>query len=695
MPTAIATSAPLTASHTRPHWLLRTGLITALLILIGLAYHTAPRNSFHFDDAANIVRHGPVHMTEPGIEAIFRAAREGLLPQRVLPNISFAIDWWRGNGDPAPFLITNIIIHAATAIATLALLLLVFQRSGAPPLTAWLFASAATAIWALHPIQVQAVTYVVQRMASMVALFMLITVIAYVRGRLTRRHGLWYPIAILAAIAAWFSKENAYILPALVLLAEYTLCREAGDRIRSHADRAILALPLLITAYVILDLAVFQGPVSHYVVPGYAHRDFTLSERLLTQPRVIFFHLGQMLIPLPERFSIEHEFALSRNLWTPWTTPLALAGILIWIVAGAWLALRSRIPAVGFLVLWVPATLAVESSVIALEMVFEHRMYLPSVGLAGLAGLGLMKLTERRLSIAAILIGLVTAGLFTATLYRIPTWRTPVTLYEHAVRHAPGVPRAWTNLATAYEDQDRSLEAVAAYTRALSLEPNRAIAHLNRGSSHRKLGDFIAAEADYRRFMELEPDDYRGPYALGALHAAAGRYDEAIQWLSAANRLNARTPLPLRELADVYFATGRPDATITALEDARGRDPAIATDEYFDLLGAAYGRLGRYDEAIEAFGRALRMNPAHGTALLYRAFAYLRSGKLDAALADFDSAITGMPDNARAHYGRAETLMQLGRHSEALTSARRSLALDPAELRAAQIIGALETNPGR
>lgn len=690
------TSAPLAAGRERPHWLFRAGLVATLIILIGLAYHAAPQNSFHFDDAANIVRHGPVHMTDPGIDAIIRAARDGLLPQRVLPNVSFAIDWWRGNGSPAPFLITNIIIHAATAIATLALLLLVFQRSCAPPLTSWICASAATAIWAIHPIQVQAVTYVVQRMASMVALFMLITVIAYVRGRLTGRHGLWYPVAILAAIAAWLSKENAYILPALILLAEYTLCRDAGERIRSRADMAILALPLLIIIYVILDLAVFQGPAWNYVVPGYAHRDFTLSERLLTQPRVIFFHLGQMLMPLPERFSIEHEFALSTDLWTPWTTPLALAGILLWIVSGIWLALRSRFPAVGFLVLWVPATLAVESSVIALEIVFEHRMYLPSAGLAGLAGLGLMKLAERRFRAAAIgLAGLITTGLFTATLYRIPTWRTPVTLYEHAVRHAPGVPRAWTNLATAYEDQDRSLEAIAAYTRALSLEPNRAIAHLNRGSSHRKLGDFAAAEADYRRFIELEPDDYRGPYALGALHAAAGRYDEAIQWLTAANRLNARTPLPLRELADVYFATGRPDATVTALEGARGRDPAIATAEYFDLLGAAYGRLGRYDEAIEAFGRALRMNPAHGAALLHRAFAYLRSGRLDAALADFDSAATGMPDNARAHYGRAETLMKLGRHAEALNAARRSLALDPAEMRAAQIIGALETNAAR
>lgn len=690
------TSPPLAAGRERPHWQLRTGLVAALIILIALAYHAAPQNSFHFDDAANIVRHGPVHMTDPGIDAIVRAARDGLLPQRVLPNVSFAIDWWRGKGNPAPFLVTNIIIHAATAVATLALLLLVFQRSGAPPLTSWILASAATAIWAIHPIQVQAVTYVVQRMASMVALFMLITVIAYVRGRLTGRHGFWYPVAILAAVAAWFSKENAYILPALILLAEYTLCRDPGERIRSRADMAILALPVVIIIYLILDLAVFRGPVWNYVVPGYAHRDFTLSERLLTQPRVIFFHLGQMLMPLPERFSIEHEFALSTNLWTPWTTPLALAGILIWIVSGIWLALRSRFPAVGFLVLWVPATLAVESSVIALEIVFEHRMYLPSAGLAGLAGLGLMKLAERRLRAAAIgLAGLITTGLFTATLYRIPTWRTPVTLYEHAVRHAPGVPRAWTNLATAYEDQDRSLEAIAAYTRALSLEPNRAIAHLNRGSSHRKLGNFVAAEADYRRFIELEPDDYRGPYALGALHAATGRYDEAIRWLTAANQLNARTPLPLRELADVYFAAGRPDATVTALEGARGRDPAIATAEYFDLLGAAYGRLGRYDEAIEAFGRALRMDPALVTALLHRAFAYLRSGRFEAALADFDSAATGMPDNARAHYGRAETLMKLGRHTEALNAARRSLALDPAEMRAAQIIEALETNVAR
>ncbi|NMG44659.1 tetratricopeptide repeat protein [Aromatoleum toluvorans] len=672
--------------------LLRLCLIALPLLAIAIAYHAAPQNGFHLDDAENIVRHGPMHVAELDVASLKRAVTQAVLPQRILPNLSLAIDWWRGNGSPAPFQLTNILIHAATAMAVLAFLLATFRRAGMPEQGAWIAAATATTLWATHPIQVQAVTYIVQRMASMAALFMLVTLVAYLRARSAPRHWPWYALAALAGVAACLSKETAYILPALILLTEYTLCREPGERITSRLDYLVLALPVAAGLYAVADLAVLHGPLSDYVMPGYAHRDFTPTERLLTQPRVIFFHLGQILLPLPDRFSIEHVFPNSTSLWQPWTTAVAIAGIVAWIAGGIWLALRSNFPAAGFLVLWVPATLAVESSIVPLEMVFEHRMYLPSVGLAGLAGLGLHRLARTRLRPAAFALAILSVlGFMAATIARVPTWRTPVTLYEHAVRVAPGAARAWTNLATAYEGEDRTTDAIAAYTKALEIDPGRAIAYLNRGSSYRKRGDLAAAEADYQRFVRLEGGDYRGPYALGSLYAAAGRYDDAIRWLDLAGRLDERSSLPARELAEVYFAIGRPDATIRALEQARARDAAMADAPYFALLGTAYGRLGRFDEAIGAFDRALQFDPAQSGTRLNRGYAYLRSNKPGTALADFDAVIAQAPDIARAHYGRAAALAQLGRQREALEAAQRSRTLDPADERAARLIGELGT----
>jgi tetratricopeptide (TPR) repeat protein len=671
--------------------LLRTLLVSLLLGLIAIAYHQAPRNGFHFDDAINIVTHGPVHMTEFSIEAIRKAAQEGAMPKRVLPNVSFAIDWWRGNGAPSPFQITNVIIHAATALAVLALLLQILERSGASPTHGWLAATAATAAWALHPIQVQTVTYIVQRMASLAALFMLLAIIAYVRGRLTRRGHIWYPLALIAAGAAWFSKENAYILPALILLAEFTLCRPAGHSVRTGFDRILLAAPFALLAYIVADLSILHGPLRDYVVTDYAHRDFTLSERLLTQPRVILFHVGQILWPLPDRFSIEHDFIVSTSLWSPWTTAAAIAALFTWIACGTWFALRSRFPVTGFLMLWVPATLAIESSLFALEMVFEHRMYLPSVGLAGLLALACLRLLraghDRHATAAALLI---VVALLTATLARVPTWRTPITLYEQATLHAPRAPRAWTNLATAYEAENRSTEAIAAYTRALELDPGRSIAYLNRGSSYRRTGRAGDAEADYRRFIALEPEDFRGFYALGALLLANGQHDPAARALQHAQTLDTASPLPALQLARLYLEIGRPDKTVDALDFARTRDPAVADINYFDMLGIANARLGHFDAAVAAFTQLLQLAPAHPQALLNRAYANLRIGRPAAALDDFDQSLARNPNNAHGHYGRAESLKSLGRHAEALAAARASVTIEPDHAGARGLIDELQ-----
>lgn len=663
--------------------LLRFALILLLLGLIALAYHEAPKNGFHLDDANNIVAHGPVHMTELSVDALARAAREGALPQRSLANVSFALDWWRGGGAPSTFQITNILIHAATALAVLTLILQLLRRSGASPTQAWFAATAATAAWALHPIQVQAVTYIVQRMASLAALFILIAVLAYVRGRLTQRGRIWYPLALIAAFAAWLSKENAYVLPALILLAEYTLCREPAQRLKSRLDLAVLALPVVLITYVLIDITLLHGPVWQYIAAGYTNRDFTLGERLLTQPRVIFFHLGQILWPLPERFSIEHDFPLSQSLLHPWTTPLAIAGLFSWIAGGMWLSLRSRAPVVGFLLLWIPATLAIESSVIALEMVFEHRMYLPSVGIAGLLALALQRLirTGHGRGAALLSLGLI-AGLLYATLGRVPEWRTPITLYEHAASHAPQSPRAWGNLATAYETENRSSEAISAYTRALDLAPRHAIAYLNRGSSYHKIGRHADAAADYRRFIALEPLDFRGHYALGTLLISSGQYEGAEHSLQKALALDANSPLPLLKLARLYLDTDRPDAAINALQEAQARDPAVADINYFDLLGIANARLGRYDAAIAAFDEILRATPTQPQALLNRAYAHLRRGQPLSALADFERSAALRPNDAHAQYGRAEALNLLGREKDALDAAMTALAIEPDHARA-------------
>lgn len=677
-------------------WKQRLIAAVLLVLLVGLAYHAALENGFHFDDTDNILQHAPVHMSELSLEALYRAATQGFLPQRVIPNLSFAIDWWRGEGDAAPFQATNVAIHAATALAVMWLLQMVLQLTGSSARESWILAGCAAALWALHPIQVQAVTYVVQRMTAFSALFTVLAVSAYVKGRCSGRLIRWLPLTGLAGVAAWLSKENAYILPVLLLLAEYTLCRHPEERFRRNVDRLVLAVPVVAVAYAALDLSLLHGPVWSYVIPGYEHRDFTLGERLLTQPRVIFLHLGQILLPLPARFSIEHDIVLSRTLLTPWTTLPALAALVMLIAASAWIALRTRFAAAGFFLLWIPVTLAIESSVIPLEIVFEHRMYLPSLGLAGLAALGLRTLGRSRgMTVAIALSAAIAALLLTSTAIRVPHWRTSVSLYEQATTVAPNSPRAWTNLATAYEGEDRGAEAIDAYSRAIGLNPEHAIAYLNRGSSHRKSGNVDVAEADYRQFLRLRPRDFRGPYVLGSLLNEAGRIEEAESWLRQAIRLDERNPLPQRELGRLYLNAGLPAQALAALDRARDLAPRIADAEFYADLGVAYARLNRFPDAINAFHAALERQPDAHLTRVNLAFAFLRNGELHEALTTFDAALAQEPDAAHAHLGRSEALARLSRKDEALGAALKARALEPDNARANHLVQLLGGAPAK
>ena len=252
--------------------------IFGLFILIALAYHNEPNNAFVLDDMPNILEVSSVHITDLSLENLYIAGKEGLHPRRILPNISFAIDWWRGNGSPRSFLWTNLIIHITNGMLVFLLIRLILRRIGQSDNYILISAFVGAALWALHPIQVQSVTYIVQRMASMATLFMLLSVFGYLYARLEARSKLpWFVISGISFFLGMLSKENAVITPLLILLAEYGVCRNHSDLIRSRIDVWFLLFPLLILFYVVIDLASGAGPLTPFVQKGYTTRDFTLA----------------------------------------------------------------------------------------------------------------------------------------------------------------------------------------------------------------------------------------------------------------------------------------------------------------------------------------------------------------------------------------------------------------------------------
>jgi Flp pilus assembly protein TadD len=567
--------------------------LAALFILAAVvlaAYWQAPLNGFYFDDWENVVERPEVRMAEPTAANLWRAWSEPLHPWRKLPNLSFALDWWRGGGEPAAFLATNVAIHLAAAAALLLLLNAALRACAIPRRERLLAALLAAAVWAAHPIQSQAVTYVVQRMAELSALFALLSVWAYVQARRSGRRR-WFAGAGLAFACGVLSKENAWIVPLLWWLAEFSVCRPSGPLLVHARDRLLFFAPFALGALALADLASGAGPLARFVQAGYEGRSFTLAERLLTQPRVVLFHVSQILWPLPGRFSLEHDFRVSRALLDPGSTLASILALLAWCGAGLAALLRARSRVLGFFMLWLPVTLAVESSVIALEMMFEHRMYLPSAGLAGLLALALAGIMRRGRPAQFAVAGLgalLVAGLVSATQARVAVWREPLTLFADVVQKAPSSGRAWAH----YGD--------ALYRAGRSAEAERAL----------------------RRALELDAQQWGGYEKLGLIHMDRDELREAERLLRQAVRVSAGYHSTLNHLAEVLLRVERGEearALFARAAEAAPWEPeyrwnlAIALERGGDCAGAlaqweAYLKLEQKADDRDAVARHIEEN---------------------------------------------------------------------------------------
>lgn len=518
-----------------------------LILLIGIAFQDAPDNDFHLDDQPNIVNHEPIRLQTFSVSGIWQAGSDAMLPRRVLPSITFAIDWLRGDGDPRPFIWTNLFIHSANAILV-AILLILLLRAQMPSrkITPLWFVPIllATAIWAIHPIQIQAVTYIVQRMASMATFFALISLISYILGRQAERlNWAWFSAASISFIAAMACKENAAIVLILIILVEFGIIRHGKPLIRSRWEYTLLVLPALLVLYTLADVISGAGPLTTWVTPGYSMRNFTMDERLLTQPRVVFFHLSQILWPSPGRFSLEHDFAASTGLLSPPVTLAAIAALFAWVGGGLWLLLRHPSTRVwGFCLLWAPATLAIESSFISLEMVFEHRMYFPLIGLLGLLAMGLQNATASGIRTAGLSVVLSCGFLIfclIATLQRVPHWQSTLMLYESAIAHAPSNPRLRANLGSEYFKAEKFAQSQQATEAALRLEPNNLQALEIYGSLLLRAGQVSQAEQIFQRALAQGEPSHALINQLGFLAVRQGNFSRARSlFLQAAEQMS-------------------------------------------------------------------------------------------------------------------------------------------------------------
>jgi len=351
----------------------------ALCVLLAATYWAGLHGTFIFDDFTNIVNNTPLRTFDGSLQSLIAAATSGTSSPlgRPLSMASFALNFHLFGDAPFSFKLTNLAIHFANALLIFALVRQLSRRLGYDTSTSQSLAPAIwiTAVWSLHPINLTPVLFIVQRMTSLSAFFILSALSLYLYGRQVKNRQGYFAIAASILVcwpAAIFSKETGLLLPLYLFLIEWLLL----GTFRSVSVK-VKWLTLLAIGGMVAGLCWAKWG---FITAGFSVRDFDLVERLMTEARVLWFYLRQLLLPAPELFSLFHDdISISRGLLTPPETLFAIVG---WIAITA-LALqqRARRPLFAFAVFWFLASHLLESTVLPLEMTYEHRNYIASFGI--------------------------------------------------------------------------------------------------------------------------------------------------------------------------------------------------------------------------------------------------------------------------------------------------------------------------
>jgi protein O-mannosyl-transferase len=423
--------------------------IFALLACL-LAYGSALHGPLFFDDVPNLLENASAQITGGAFDAwrIAALSSDAGALHRPVAMLSFALNHaLSGSFSAFSLKATNLAIHLAVAalVFWLARALLdapALRGSLQGPGRRRLVAMLAAAIWLLHPIHVSTVLYAVQRMAQLSALFTLAGLLLFTRYRLRWAESgagpgelaaacLWL---LLCATLAILSKENGALLPWLAAVVEVTLFR---GQWRGQSRGRLLAFGWLALALPLLLVALVSVNAPEVLTARYGSREFTLEERLLTQARVLWQYVSWLAVPNIMDMGIFHDdIPTSRSLWSPITTALSL---LAWVAVLVFTLLCHRkYPLCAFAVLFYLVAQSMESTIFPLELVFEHRNYLPSVGLAVLAAAGIVQGVTRvkRLRLRAVAGGIL-GILLVLTAIRAYTWRDELTLSRFDVINHP------------------------------------------------------------------------------------------------------------------------------------------------------------------------------------------------------------------------------------------------------------------
>jgi tetratricopeptide (TPR) repeat protein len=595
-----------------------------LLVLLGLlVYANSLHVPFQFDDDQNIV-HNPIikdlsYFSHPErAQGLMQYSR---LRMRYVGFLTLALNYRIHGLRVEGYHAVNIAIHIVNALLLYLFVLLSFRTPGlrGSPLAARAptIALLSAALFVVHPVQTQAVTYIVQRLASLTALFYLGAMASYARSRLSAgsaaRWG-FYLLCLSLSVLAMKTKQNAFTLPLAIALYEVLFFR--GE---PWKKRAALLAPLLLTMLIIpLTLLRLDKLMEELTgsATGMTQPTASMAGHLLTELRVAVTYLRLLVLPVNQ--NVDYDYPLSTSMPLP-SVLASLIVVLSAIALALWL-LRKRGAArlAAFGVLFFFLALSVESVVPWLMPMYEHRLYLPvaglfmaaSVGVVGLAA-ALPSAAARKALGAACVIALLCFGTLAAA--RNTVWKSPFSLWGDTVAKSPRKARPNNNLGMAWlegGDMDRAMRYLKT---SVALEPTYAPAYNNIGYIYYNRGELDRAREAFQLTLKYMPKNSNAHYNLGNVYFDRKRLDDAIAQYQRAIALRPDYARARYNLGNAYFDQGKFDRALASYRKVIAITPDFAPA--YNNIGSIHAMQGRPSEALRYFRKALELDPSYTPAI--------------------------------------------------------------------------------
>ncbi len=680
--------------------------IACILFLIIIIYFNTLKAPFQWDE-------GPFIVDNPIIKDLHYFASPSdakslplyrALIVRYVGYLTFALNYKMHGFSVTGYHIVNIAIHAANSVLVYLLVLLTFRTpfflirtdSGQAGMTNGghchsglsginsrftnsrcfgstshdsrsLIAFFSAAIFAAHPLQTEAVTYVFQRFASLVTCFYLFSLTAYIQSRLTedrRTMLLYYGISFIAAVLAMKTKENAFTLPLVITLFEFCFFNSSSllpldkGRMGGVTRRLLYLVPFLLTL-LIIPLTLMSLTGTHQLDPGaYGAKEFSQKTYFFTQLRVIITYLRLLFFPVDQ--NIDYDYPVFKSFFDlpvllSFVFLSALFGLGVWMIIGnrQWAigdgtkakgkeddplpssrfsGLFSRFTShvsrpfsdsrplrlMGFGILWFFITLSVESSIIPLPMIIdEYRVYLPSTGMIICVVTGAFWVFSRftihvsRFTafkrFTVVLLVLSIGVLSVATYLRNDLWKDPIRLWEDTAEKSPLIAKPHNNLGLSYQALNMPDKALEQFLIAVKLSPDYALAHYNLGNSYLAFNMNGKAIEQFQIAVNLKPDYAEAYNNLGLAYQAFNMPDKAEEQFLIAIKLKPDDADAHNNLGNSYLAFNMTGKAVEQFLIAIELKPDYA-EAHFNL-GLAYFKMGQMENARRELITGLNIKP--------------------------------------------------------------------------------------